>query len=150
MSGISWGYVGGTIGLNGWLIGFVILALAAGRAELLLEYLPLAVLVTNALGLALMVAVELARRQFGERSREFRLCLFGMLGVVLGTLGMLIDRWIAPAMEGDPDMARALDATGSAMRLGDVFTGTALVVGILLLGWLAVRLMGRPSPARDG
>ena len=139
------GYIGIAIGFLGWVIGFAVVCLATGHANVLPRVLPVGVLVSLALGATAILVMELVLRAHG-RGRFALLTLWGVLLSDAAILWLLINHWLAPIIEAEPGLAEALTRIGSFYKTGDALPVAMLAAGTALLLIAAVRVL-RTAPA---
>jgi len=135
--------LGLVLGVNGWVLGFALAVLAAGRPRLLVTHALPGALVSSTLALLLLAAVARARRRRPEAAGRVQL---GGLLLVLGLLLAYVARWIEPVLAGDPGLARVLDSTASVRHVSLPLAGASLVAGVLVL---ASTLRRRRARARS-
>jgi hypothetical protein len=137
------------VGVCGWAIGLVAVALVAGRASLLWEIALPGALASLAMGLLLVAAWAGARARFGDRDRTTVLVLVGGLLVVVGMLLLLVHVWVEPVLARDPDVQRVLSATGSLTHVPPALAWVLLAAGAVLLGAALARSgdFGRRRPS---
>ncbi|MHC4606231.1 MAG: hypothetical protein ACYTAF_04805 [Planctomycetota bacterium] len=149
----SWGkvgaYVGTTIGVLGWLIGFTILCLVEGATGLLAQVLLPGLLLSLSLALIFIIMLEAVIRIYGPRHSQMFLTMWGMLFTLIGIMLMLINHWIAPLIDRHPDLAGGLRRTGSVYRVDDIVPTFLLAAGVVLLLIVMLRFFSGPKPKTD-
>ncbi len=145
MKGNLGGYIGTAIGFLGWVIGFAVVCMATGHANVLPRVMPVAVLVSLALGATAILVMELGLRAHG-RGRFALLTLGGVLLSDVAILWLLINHWLAPIIEAEPGLAETLMRIGSLYKTGDAPPVAMLAAGTALLLIAAVRVL-RTAPA---
>lgn len=110
----SWSqYAGAVIGLQGWVIGLVVVALASGSTGVLATVVPACSAMSFGLAFALVAGLEAVRRTAPEDRGLHALFLWGHLLVDMGVLLLVADAWAMPALLAEPDAERVLRSLGA-------------------------------------
>ncbi|MCH7921138.1 MAG: hypothetical protein IIC50_24610 [Planctomycetes bacterium] len=142
------GHVGGLIGCCGWWISFVVICLAAGAIEPLLEVAWPGLVLSLGTGVMSIVAAELVERAWGRQHRMFQTCLWGFLLFSAGMLVFVLTVWIEPIIERSPKLMNMLQSLGSTFTPGTFLPSMLMTIGLVLLVRVAVNLIrNRPSEA---
>lgn len=130
-------YLGVIIGMLGWMIGLAILCAATGQFSLLAGTLPVGL--ASSIGLAAMTLTlyELASHRFGRHSAMTKLCMWGAICLDLGILLLLANHWLAPILQANPTVAKAVTSLGGVTSVPDAVPIVLLLLATALLGFAA-------------
>lgn len=135
---------GTIIGLTAWAAALTLIAIAIGALPELLPHVIGAWIVSLALAMLVLHAVE---QRNGSPVRA-RLTLAGALLTAIGLLLLIISAWIAPAIDQHPAMQRAMQKlSAGTTRVPDL-----LSLAVIAAGGLLLILAGRgvsPMPAES-
>ncbi len=131
-------YVGGIVGMLGWVFGLTVVCLATGNAGVLVELLPVSLAVSLAMGFGFVVTLEAIRTAYPDDQRLFQLALWGILGMDIGVLLLVCKVWILPVLVERAAERDALEALGA---LTDVPWG--IVIACLTAGAVTSFLAAR-------
>ena len=137
-------YVGSLVGICGWVLGLIVVAVAYRAWGLLLPMVVPGLVLSLARGLLLVVAHDALSRVYGARHGRTRQALWGMLATLIGTLWLLVNHWVAPALEaavGEAGLPRTV-----VVRTPDVWPALVLAGGAVLLARLAWQQLHDPLP----
>jgi hypothetical protein len=148
MKGRLGGYVGGTIGCLGWMIGFTVVCLASDNMEVWSRFAFTGFIVSLAMAGILILTLELALRTFG-RGGMFQLTLWGELTFFMGVLALLLNHWVAPILESSPRMMEALNRLGGYHRTSDLLPTALLAASAVLMAVVVVRLLKTGGRSRE-
>ena len=148
MSGRGAARLGIIVGFLGWMIGWVIVCLSAGRGAVLAATLPVGVAASLGLALFTILLQESVERAYG-RGPTTTLALLGALAVDIGLLWLLANHWLAPSIAADAGLQEVADRLNGVFRTSDVFPGVLLACGCLVLA-AAVFSAQRLGPSRGG
>ncbi|MCH8151144.1 MAG: hypothetical protein IH830_02080 [Planctomycetes bacterium] len=143
MKGKLAGYIGMTIGFLGWIIGLAVVCVLSGQTSLLARVVPTGVLISLGLALTAIVMMECALRVF-RGGGFFQLTLWGVLGVDVGILWLLINHWLAPMIAAEPRLVETMQHLGGVYKTTDAFPLALLAVGVVLLAIATVRMLRSP------
>ncbi len=137
-------YLGSALGVSSWAFVLVVLGLAAGDFELVLEVgLPCVMLSIGEASLLILV-FELAQRAIPDDRKLHVRMLWGGILFAMGMFFLLANHWIGPRLESSVGVAEMLDSVGSAYRIPIVFVWVCLVASAVLLTMGAVRVVRLP------
>lgn len=137
-------YLGTTIGILGWLIGFSIVCLAAGSTETLLKVLPPGLTISLIAAGIIIVVMESVIHRFGYGHYMLQLTLWALLLSFMGLLMFVLNHWLAPLIEADSGLTAMLARTGSVYRVGDTVPTLLMTAGVCLLAVVVVLLLKEP------
>lgn len=143
------GMIGGVVGGCGWAIGLGILAASAGAWSAVQPTVLAGLLLSTGLGLLLCLLAELGLRVFGPGTRWWFVAFAGGLAVVLGTLLLVANHWVAPLIGRTPALRDHPWVTGD-MRTADWVPPVVLAAGIGALAASLVRVVREPVVPSDG
>jgi hypothetical protein len=132
-------FAGILLGCHGWLIGLALVAVSSGVENPLHELLWPGLLMSLALALVPIVTLELLYRTVG-RSLTFFIMLWGMLLFFGGLMTLLVNSWIAPAIDRYPDFVRHLESVGTVYRVADWISPTLFGCSVALMTIAAIRI----------
>ncbi len=137
-------YFGAAFGVSAWAFVIVVLGLAAGDVDLVVEVgLPCLLLAVGAAALLILI-FELAQRAVpNDRPLHHRM-LWGGILFALGLFFLLTNNWIGPRLESSVKVAEMLDSLGSATRIPAFIVWATLVGAATLLVMGAVRVVRLP------
>jgi hypothetical protein len=141
------GYLGALIGCTGWMIGFTVVCLVSGNLDVWARFAFLGFALSIAMGGLFIITSELTLRAFGPGGM-FQLVLWAELTFFMGTLLLLLNHWIAPALETSPAMLDTLRGMGSVYKTSDFTPGMFLAASVVLTGvaaWRLIRTEPRPG-----
>lgn len=138
------GYLGALIGCTGWMIGFTVVCLVSGNLDVWARFAFLGFALSIAMGGLFIVTSELTLRAFGPGGM-LQLVLWAELTFFMGTLLLLLNHWIAPALETSPAMIDTLHGMGSVYKTSDFLPGMFLAASVVLTAVAAWRLI-RTAP----
>lgn len=133
------GYLGAIIGCLGWMIGFTVVCLVSGNADVWSRFAFTGFAVSLAMAGVFIVTAELTLRTFG-RGGMFQLILWGELTFFMGVLVLLLNHWIAPVLESSPKMMETVKNLGAVYRTGDFLPAALLAASVVLLAVAVARL----------
>ena len=136
------GYLGGMVGLLGWLIGWTAVCLTSGNGDVLRQFFVGGLAVSLAMGFTLVIATEAVLRLYGRGHYMFSTALWGLLLSDAGVLLLLHEHWITPIVERSPRMQETLQHLGGWHRTGDTLPLVSLCAGAALLAAVALRVLG--------
>ncbi len=136
--------LGSALGVTSWAVVLVVLGLAAGDFELVLEVGLPCVLLSIGTASLLILVFELAQRAVPEDRALHNRMLWGGILFSLGMFFLLANHWIGPRLESSVGVAEMLDSVGSAHRIPIVFVWVCLVASAVLLTLGAVRVVRLP------
>lgn len=134
------GYIGALIGCTGWMIGFTVVCLASGNLDVWARFAFLGFAVSLAMGGLFIVTSELTLRAYG-RGGMFQLILWAELTFFMGVLILLLNHWIAPALETSPAMLDTMRSMGTVYKTSDFMPGMFLAASVVLTAIAAWRLL---------
>jgi hypothetical protein len=134
--GVWGGYLGIVLGSLGWLIGFAAVCLATGNGAVLASIAAPAAAVSLGAAFLVVICCDYAIKSRGPGGL-FQLALYGSLSWAMGLLILLINHWIAPAIESSPAMAKTLREMNAVYRTDDLWPALLLSAGAILLGIFA-------------
>jgi hypothetical protein len=137
------GYIGALVGCTGWMIGFTVVCLASGHADVWARFAFLGFALSLAMGGLFIITSELTLRAFGPGGM-FQLILWAELTFFMGTLLLLLNHWIAPALENSPAMLETMRDMGTVYRTSDRLPGMFLAASVVLTAIAAWRLIRAP------
>jgi hypothetical protein len=140
------GMIGATIGGCGWAIGLGVVGWSAGAWSAVRSTVVMGLLASAGLGLLLCLVAELTIRVFGSGSRWCFVTLAGGCAVVIGTLLLLLNHWVAPLIERTPALHDPPWIIGDA-RTATWVPPVVIAVGVGLLAASIVRLLREPGNA---
>ena len=140
-------YLGLTVGIHGWLMGTSILCVAGGYYAVLAEIVVIGLPISIAMSALGILALECVVRLFG-RGRIFAVSLWGLILFVLGVLILLVNHWLAPVIETEPELVDLLSRLGAVYKTSDVVPALCLIGSCGLL-YVSVRacLQHQEEPA---
>ena len=127
------GYLGLTIGLLGWVIGFAIFCAVAGTTQLLVSVALPGTLISLGLATLAIMVLEGTLRVFGPRSPMLQVALWGLLAFLMGLLWFIVNHWVARVIEQHPQLVQRLQQQGSVYQTSDTVPLILLAVGVVLL-----------------
>ena len=127
------GYLGSTVGILGWIIGFTIFCLATGHTGALREALVPGLLGSLAIAAVFILVLEATIRLYGAAHPMFHLNLWGLLLSGMGGLTFVVNHWLAPIIDRHPELAEQLQRAGSVYRVSDTLPIALLAAGVVLL-----------------
>lgn len=143
------GYIGCTIGLLGWVLGFAFVCLVSGHADILGEVFVPGLLISLSMAATVIIILESVIRSYGARGPVFFMALWGMLLVDMGVLILLINHWLAPIIDEYPDLVSLLQRRGSVYRVPDLVPILLMTVGLIPLAVTAFIFL-RDAPTQEG
>lgn len=132
MSGRTAARLGIIVGFLGWMIGWAIVCLAAGRPGMLVTTLPVGASASLGLALFTILLQESVERAFG-RGPWTTLALLGALAIDVGLLWLLANHWLAPVIAADAGLGEFMDRLHGVYRTSDMFPVGLLTAGCALL-----------------
>lgn len=142
------GHVGGLIGCCGWWISFVVICLAAGAIEPLLEVAWPGLVLSLGMGVIIIVVCELVARTCGRQHWMYHTSLWGSVLFFVGMLLLLLPAWIDPIIERSPKLMNMLQSLGSTFTPGTFLPSMLMTAGLVLLVPVAMNVIrNRPSEA---
>ena len=139
-------YAGAVLGFLGWMIGWALLCAGTGKWSLLGRTAPIGVAVSLALAAAFVVVLERARRR-GVTRRSLARVTLCMTGLAVGALWLLVNRWLAPVIDADPDLSGALERLGAVYATSDLYPILLAAVAGVGLAVTALRARGEARGA---
>lgn len=124
---------GTIVGVAGWAVGASIVCLAAGELALLARVALPSLLLSLALGVACVAAIERSIRRDGQRAPA---TLWTKLGVLFSALAILLAVarvWTMPELLGSERVRAVLEATGSVTRVPAAAVLAPAAAGIVFL-----------------
>lgn len=144
---VKWGaYLGSTIGILGWLIGFSIFCLATGNRALLGEAFLPGLLISLIFAAVVVFVLETVIQRFGAGHWLFQVSLWGLLLSLMGLMVFLMNHWLAPLIDRHPDMVKTLSRMGSVYKTSDVVPLALMAAGLLLLVVAVVYILKQAPP----
>jgi len=135
------GYLGATIGILGWLIGFTLFCLLTGNTAALGEFFYLGFVISLSMAATFILVLECLIRLYGAHHRLFYLTVYGLTLFFCGLLILLLNHWIAPIIERYPEMVADIHRSGSFYRVSDVYPFLSLSAGLVLLSLATLQLL---------
>ena len=139
------GYLGTTVGILGWLIGFSIFCLTSGMTDLLAKmFLPGLVLSLLMVGIVILI-MELIVQRFGFAHYSLQLSLWAILTSVLGLLWFTLNHWLDPLISKYPQASKKLTEIGSVYQTSDTVPVILMGIGVVLLFFLIILVFKQES-----
>jgi hypothetical protein len=127
------GYLGTTVGILGWLIGFSIFCLTTGMMDLLARVFIPGLVISLLMAGIVVLMMELIVQRFGFAPFFLQLSLWAMLTSVLGLLWFILNHWLGPLISRHPQAAEKLTEMGSVYQTSDKAPVTLMGMGVVLL-----------------
>jgi hypothetical protein len=139
MKGRLGAYLGATIGCLGWMIGFTVVCLTTGNADVWAQFAFMGFAISLAMAGIVVVTLELALRTFG-RGGLFQLILWAELTFFGGVITLLLNHWIAPILESSPSMIETLNKLGGSYKTSDLLPTLCMATSVVLFAVVIVHL----------
>jgi len=136
-------YVGTAVGFAGWLIGFAIVCAGAGETGILKEVALPGLALSLGAAACVLVTAETAGGCLGQ-GRAARVLLLGQVLFFAGLLTLIVNHWVAPLVDGAPDLKRAIEQLGGVYRVWDGVPVALMAAGTVMLA-LVLRRLRRPA-----
>jgi hypothetical protein len=127
------GYIGATIGILGWLIGFSIVCVSYGLTGLLQQVFWPGLLISLIFAGLFVLIMELIIYRFGYGHYTLQLSLWSLLLSIMGIMWFLLNHWLAPIINSSPEAAQRLNQLGSVYETSDTAPLILMAAGALLL-----------------
>ena len=141
------GYIGATIGILGWLIGFSIVCLVNGMTGILGEVFWPGLLISLLMAAVCILVLENVIQRYGATHYMFQMSLWAMLLSGMGLMIFVLNHWLGPMIDRHPELAEMLTRMGSVYRVGDLWPTILMAVGLLL--FMVVILITLKGPVKD-
>lgn len=142
------GYLGTTVGILGWLIGFSIFCLTTGMTDLLARvFIPGLVVSLLMAGIAVLI-MELIVQRFGFAHYTLQLSLWAVLTSVLGLLWFILNHWLGPLISRHPQASKKLTEVGSVYQTSDTVPVILMGTGCVSLLFLII-LVFKQDPIKN-
>ena len=139
------GYLGTTVGILGWLIGFSIFCLTTGMTDLLARiFMPGLILSLLMAGIVVLM-MELIIQRFGFAHYSLQLSLWAMLTSVLGLLWFTLNHWLGPLISRHSQASKKLTEIGSVYQTSDTVPVILMGIGVVLLFFLIILVFKQKS-----
>jgi len=139
------GYLGTTVGILGWLIGFSIFCLTTGMTDLLARiFMPGLILSLLMAGIVVLM-MELIIQRFGFAHYSLQLSLWAMLTSVLGLLWFTLNHWLGPLISRHSQASKKLTEIGSVYQTSDTVPVILMGIGVVLLFFLIILVFKQES-----
>ena len=137
------GYVGATIGILGWLIGFGIFCLVTEMMALFYQvFLPGLLLSLIFAGFFVLI-IELLIYRFGVRHYAMQIGLWALLTSFMGILWFILNHWLADLINRHPEAVSLLSRIGSVYQTTDRIPVMLMAAGVALLLVLVGIVLGK-------
>jgi hypothetical protein len=146
---VRWGaYLGVTLGITGWLLGFALLCLSAGATQLLAQVLGPGLALNGILACLFILVAEGVIQRFGYNPLLLNLSIWALLLAFMGLLMFVLSHWLAPLIDQTPALTRKLNAMGSVYRVADSVSASLMGAGLVLLSVLTGLTLASANKAR--
>jgi hypothetical protein len=139
------GYLGTTVGILGWLIGFSIFCLTTGMTDLLARVFIPGLVLSLLMACIIVAMMELIVQRFGFAHYALQLSLWAMLTSVIGLLWFILNHWLGPLISRHPQASKKLTEIGSVYQTSDTVPVILMSVGVVLLFFLVILIFRQGS-----